>query len=189
MSERDRAGRAAPYVIVGAAAAYLFYVAANIQYQARAGTLGPDFWPKLILGLIIAACAYEVIKVFVLRRSAQIEGILSTIVEKTSAERPGLPGDEPTQRRPGLLIGGIALTTAYVALVQTLGFFCATVPYIASFIFLGGYRRPGVIAAVSIVGTLLMVFFFMRVVYVSLPLGQGVFQQVTLFLMQLMGIR
>ena len=34
-----------------------------------------------------------------------------------------------------------------------------------------------------------MLFFFMRVVYVSLPLGVGAFQQVTLWLMQLLGIR
>jgi putative tricarboxylic transport membrane protein len=181
--------RAAPYVIVGAAAAYLYHVAAHIQYQARAGTMGPDFWPKLILGLIIAACVYEVVKTFVLRRTAQVEGILSTIVEKTSADRPDSSIDEPVQSRPALLVAGIALTTAYVALVQTLGFFSATVPYIAGFVVLGGYRRWGVIAAVSIVGTLLMVFFFMKVVYVSLPLGHGVFQHVTLQLMQLMGIR
>jgi putative tricarboxylic transport membrane protein len=34
-----------------------------------------------------------------------------------------------------------------------------------------------------------MMFFFMRVVYVSLPIGQEPFSAVTIFLMQLMGIR
>jgi putative tricarboxylic transport membrane protein len=63
------------------------------------------------------------------------------------------------------------------------------VPYIAAFVALGGYRRWGIIAAVSVIGTFVMLFFFMKVVYVSLPLGVGPFQQVTLFLMQLLGIR
>ena len=187
MSERSRTARAAPYAIVGAAAGYLYYVAANIQYQARAGTLGADFWPKLILALIIAACVYEVIVIFVLRRSRQVEGVLGRMVDET-ADR-GLTAEPRSQHHPLLLVSGIALTAAYVTLIQTLGFFTATVPYIAAFVALGGYRRWGVIAAVSVLGTLLMLFFFMKVVYVSLPLGVGVFQQVTLALMQLLGIR
>ena len=189
MNELSGARRAAPYVLVGAAAGYLYYVAAHIEYHARAGTLGPDFWPKLILGLIIAACIYEAVRIFVLRRSTQVEGVLGAIIEKTSAERDLQVPGEPPQSRPGLLLAGIALTTAYVALVQTLGFFTATVPYVAAFVALGGYRRWGVIAAVSVIGAFVMLFFFMKVVYVSLPLGVGPFQQVTLTLMQLLGIR
>ena len=188
MSESRRAVRAAPYVVVAAGAGYLFYVAANIQYQARVGTLGPDFWPKLVLGLLIALCAYEIVKIFVLGRETQVEGVLGSLVER--AVEHGDTGDTaPERRHPGLLLAGIALTGAYVALVQTLGFFAATVPYLLAFIRLGGYRRWSVNAAVTIVGTLLMLFFFMKVVYVSLPLGQGPFQTITLFLMQVMGIR
>jgi putative tricarboxylic transport membrane protein len=188
VSERDRAARAAPYVVVGAIAGYFYYVAAHIQYSARAGTLGPDFWPKLLLGLMIAVCAYEVVKIFVLGRSVQVGGVLETLVERSAdLGLPTEPAD--TRRRPALLLAGIGLTAAYVTLVQTLGFFTATVPYLAAFIVLGGYRRWGVIAIVSLAGTLAMVFFFMKVVYVSLPLGTGPFQQVTLALMQLLGIR
>ena len=65
----------------------------------------------------------------------------------------------------------------------------ATAPYVAAFLVLGGYRRWGVIGATSVVGTLCMLFLFMKVVYVSLPLGEGVFQQVSLALMQIFGIR
>ena len=188
MREGTRFTRAAPYIVVGAAAGYLFYVAANIQYQARVGTLGPDFWPKLVLAFLMAVCAYEVVKIFVLGREAQVEGVLGTLVER-AAESGDTGESAPAQGHPRMLLAGIALTAAYVALVQTLGFFAATVPYLLAFVRLGGYRRWGVNAAVSVVGTLLMLFFFMKVVYVSLPLGAGPFQQVTLFLMQLMGIR
>jgi putative tricarboxylic transport membrane protein len=73
--------------------------------------------------------------------------------------------------------------------VQPLGFVLATAPYLAAFIALGGYRRWGVNAAVSLIGTLAMMFFFMKVVYVSLPIGGEPFAQVTLALMRLMGIR
>ncbi|MBI3068559.1 MAG: tripartite tricarboxylate transporter TctB family protein, partial [Betaproteobacteria bacterium] len=47
----------------------------------------------------------------------------------------------------------------------------------------------GVIAAVSLLGTLLLMFIFMKLVYVSLPIGVEPFSRVTFLLMQLMGIR
>lgn len=178
--------RALPYAIVGTAAGFLYYVAANIRYSERAGTLGPDFWPRLILTLILAACAYEIVKILFTRAAGEVAGVLDTLVEASPQDAAAGP---PPRLHPGMLAGGIALTGAYVALVQTLGFFTATVPYIALFLVVGGYRRARVIAAVSIVGALLMLFFFMKVVYVSLPLGVPPFQQVTLMLMQLFGIR
>jgi putative tricarboxylic transport membrane protein len=188
MRAQGRAARAAPYAVVGGAAVYLYYVASQIQYQARPDTLGPDFWPKALLALVVLACAYEIVKVFVLGRATQVEGVLGGMIEEVAPDVPGSI-DATGRKRPLLLLGGIALTVAYVAVVQTLGFFTATVTYLASFIALAGYRRWLVIAAVSMIGTLLVLFFFMRVVYVSLPLGQGVFRQLTLWLMQMLGIR
>lgn len=184
---KTRAGRAAPYALVGGAAGYLYYVATQFQFQAREGTLGPDFWPKLVLCLILAVCVYELVKIFLLGRTAEVEGVLGRLVEGSAHTEPAAPA--PPRERPLLLAGGIALTAAYVAIVQSLGFFTATVAYLAAFIAVGGYRRWSVVAAVSVGGTLVMLFFFMKVVYVSLPLGTGVFQQVTLALMRLLGIR
>ena len=188
-SQRKSLVLAAPYLIIGGAAAYLYYTATRIEYAARSGTLGPDFWPKLILALILAVCAYEVVKLVVLRRHDEATGVLHDLVEDTTPpeDRPAADSAEP--HHPWRLVGGIALTAAYVAVLPRLGFFTATVAYVAAFISLGGYRRFGVIALTSVVGTLVMLFFFMKVVYVSLPLGQGPFQQITLWLMQLLGIR
>ena len=190
MLNRTSLARAAPYLTVGAVAGYLYYVAVNIQYSARAGTLGPDFWPKLILILVIAACVYEVVRILVLRSNTEIGGVLEKLVDESAREH-GAEGLPPTaaKRHPWLLAGGMALTAAYVIVVQKLGFFSATVPYLAAFIALGGYRRWGVIAITSVVGTLLMFFFFMKVVYISLPIGEPPFQTVTFFLMQLLGVR
>lgn len=195
-SRTSRSGflRAAPYAIVGIGAGALYAVAARIAYPAREGTLGPDFWPKLVLALIIIVCVYEIVRIVVLRRRAEVEGVLGSVLGDAAAAvvPPGEGGSPATvsgERHPWLLLGGIAITVAYVALVQRLGFALATVVYLATFIAVGGYRRWGVIAAVSTIGTLAIMFFFMRVVYVSLPLGQGVFQQVSLALMQLLGVR
>ena len=92
-------------------------------------------------------------------------------------------------RYPRLLVIGIALTIAYVGLLATLGFFIDTVLYIAALIRAGRYRRWPVIVAVALVGALAFMFVFMRVVYLSLPIGSAPFSAVSLALMQVMGIR
>ena len=53
----------------------------------------------------------------------------------------------------------------------------------------GRYRRHGVSAVTALVGTLLLMFVFMKIVYLSLPLGVGPFETISLALMRLMGIR
>ncbi len=176
--------RSAPYVVAGAAAAYLFYLAANFQYHARAGTLGPDFWPMAILALTIAVCAWQVGKIIVMGAAAhEAGGMLEEFADESEEE------STRAQRHPWRLLAGMAATLAYVALVQKLGFFLATVAYLVVFMTLGGYRRWGITAAVSVIGALVLMFIFMKLVYVSLPIGIAPFDQVTFLLMTLMGVR
>jgi putative tricarboxylic transport membrane protein len=170
-----------PYAIVGGLAAYLFYAATQIEFNRRAATLGPDAWPKLVLGLLLAICVYEIVRRLLAPQRRAAAGLLQDIV--------GEAAEDAAPKSPLMLLGGIALTALYVGLIQRLGFALATAPYIFAFIALGGYRRWTVNAVVSVVGTLVMMFFFMRVVYVSLPIGAEPFAQVTLALMRLMGIR
>jgi len=175
--------------VVAAGACYLYYVAAQIEYHHRAGTLGPDFWPKMILALVIATCAYEIVRTVAFRSRKSASGMLQEIVEESVDQWGGQESEALPERHPLRLVGGIALTAAYVWTVQKLGFFLATAPYLVAFITLGGYRRWGVTLTVSVLGTLAIMFFFMKLVYVSLPLGVEPFAQVTFLLMRLMGIR
>jgi putative tricarboxylic transport membrane protein len=139
--------------------------------------------------LIIATCLYEIVRIVVLGRRSDVSGVLQEMVDESLEVHQDAGAMVAVKRRPWLLAGGILLTAFYVWVIQRLGFFLATAPYLAIFIALGGYRRWSVNAAVSLVGTAAMMFFFMKVVYVSLPIGQEPFAQVTLFLMRVMGIR
>ncbi len=56
------------------------------------------------------------------------------------------------RRYPLLLVMGIGLTVAYVALLTTLGFFLDSVLYIGTLIRIGRYRRWPVIVAVAVGG-------------------------------------
>jgi putative tricarboxylic transport membrane protein len=54
---------------------------------------------------------------------------------------------------------------------------------------IGRYRRYGIVAATSVVGSLAFMFVFMRIVYVSLPLGVGPFQKLSVAILAVLGVR
>ena len=173
-----RAKAIVPYAAVCAGAAFLFGKTASFGALGRPGQLGPDFWPKAVLVLLMFTCAIEILRLALAPATKP-----SAIALAKQAH-----DEEENPRFPLLLWGGIGLTILYVPGMQLLGFFLATVIYLAAFMLVGRYRRYGVIAVTSIVGSLVFVFVFMKVVYVSLPIGVGPFQSVSTALMALLGI-
>jgi putative tricarboxylic transport membrane protein len=185
----ERLKKQVPYVIVLLVSAFLFYRATQIDFAAPSGRIGPDVWPKAILALAMLTCAYEILKGLLFGGDKdEIGGVLESIIEAAPAKE-AQPEAVPPGSHPARLLIGAAMTVAYAALITTLGFFISTVLFIAGFIWVGGYRRRGVIASASLIGGLAFMFMFMKVVYVSLPLGVGPFGQVSIQLMRLMGIR
>jgi putative tricarboxylic transport membrane protein len=181
--------KSAPYVIVLAITICLYFFARQITFAAPGDRIGPDFWPKAILLLAMATCAYEIIKnLFFTKTGQELAGVLESIIEEAPVKTVAAP--EPAEETyPRLLLLGMVMTVAYVALIETLGFFLCTFVYLAGFMLAGRYRRIGVVAATSLIGSLVFMFVFMKIVYVSLPLGQEPFSQVSFLLMRLMGIR
>jgi putative tricarboxylic transport membrane protein len=53
---------------------------------------------------------------------------------------------------------------------------------------IGRYRRYAIVAITSLAGSLAFVFVFMRIVYVSLPLGVGPFQKLSLWILAVLGV-
>lgn len=181
--------RLAPYLLVGCAGLYLFYVATQFEFHRRAGTLGPDFWPKLILALLLIVCAGEILRIlFAKNPDAEIGSVLEDITREADADS-GAEAAEPPVSHPWRLLAGMAATLAYVALVGSTGFVLTTAAYIAAFLLIGGYRKTKIILMMSIAGPLLLMFVFMKLVYISLPLGSGPFAQFSILLMGIMGIR
>jgi putative tricarboxylic transport membrane protein len=175
-----------PYVLVLAAAVALSYSALHFDFTPRGDRPGPDVWPRAILLLLIVTCVVRILGV--LRRPTAVEPVMLHDVLAGALPNDG-PDDTPLPRYPALLLTGIALTIGYVALLGTLGFFIDTALYIVALTRTGRYRRWPVIAAVAIVGALVFMFIFMKVVYLSLPIGTEPFSAVSLLLMRLMGIR
>ncbi len=187
-SRTRRIAKALPYALLLAGAGYFYHLAAGLDFAAPGGRIGPDFWPKAILGLLMASCAYELGKIVFFDKSpADLSGVLQEIMQAAPAAETA-DADE-ARTFPHLLAAGVALTVAYAFLVDKLGFFLCTALYMAAFMYVGRYRRLGVIIATSFLGSLAFVFVFMKVVYVSLPLGQEPFASVSLLLLHLLGIK
>lgn len=175
---------ALPYLLILGVCLLLLMRAFSIP-EGPDGQLGADIWPKAILVLAIATCAWELVRNFM---GAGVRG------DATSARRieepPGEPVDDPLDKVPPWLPwAGIALTVGYAAMLTELGYFLATLVFTAAFVYFGNYRRPAVALAVAGVAALAFVFVFMKIVYVALPLGHEPFARLSALVMALMGIR
>lgn len=170
---------AAPYAALLAGAAYLFRDASHFAYSPRPGELGPDFWPKAVLVLLMLACGWELVTRVVARPRAP----------RVSASPDAGAASDAQERYPRLLAAGAVATLGYVLILPQAGFFVSTALYLALFMLIGRYRRYGVIAATSVAGSLAFIFVFMRIVYVSLPLGVGPFQKLSVWILAMLGIR
>jgi len=181
-----RLARAAPYALLLAGAGVFYYLALGIDASAAAGRIGPDVWPRAVLALLAMVCVYELAKSFFSADARSAGGMLQDYLDASMASVEAQSAAPPSVLRLAL---GMGATLAYVLLVDVLGFFLATAAYLAAFIAVGGYRRWGIIAACALAGSLAMVVVFMRIVYVSLPLGSGPFRALSLSLLALLGVR
>jgi len=186
LSARARIGAAAPYGVLLGLAAYLFRVADHLDFTRTEGRLGPDFWPKAILALLMVTCGYELLRRLLRAPGGQPE---SAVIGEATTVEDMEPEAAPPARHPYLLWSGAGLTLLYVASLEVLGFFTSTFLYMLIFMRLGRYRRWPVVITTSLCGSLVFMFVFMKIVYVSLPLGSEPFSAVSLLLMRLMGIR
>ncbi len=150
----------------GASAAVVLLVQArDLSRIAPPGQLGPGFWPTLILaGLALACAAKLVVDIACARRAADF-----------------CPEPLPPISRARLW-AAIALIVLYALVAPVAGFALTTLGFIAGFMWLSGARSPAMIAANTVVGTVLLLYLFVKIVYLPLPKGTGPFETLTLAL-------
>jgi len=172
-----------PYIVILLICGFLYYQAELIA-PAGEGRLGADFWPKAILIAAMVTCAWEAVRKARIgaRREARATPLSLDAVEE------GKPQGE--QKVPEYVPWvGIALTVAYALAMPWLGYFLASILFVAAFVYAGNFRRPLVAACVAIAASTTFMFLFMRVVYVSLPIGVEPFAWISTSLMRLMGVK
>ena len=150
-------------------AVLLFVAAGRLPVVPVPGQLGPDFWPRLVLVGLMGACALKVLEV---ARGRAVE---------TAPARP----------RPlsvAMLAGGIALVLGYTVAAPLLGFPVTTVLFLLAFMRLAGTRRPITLVPIAVLGTVVLLYVFVKFVYLPLPKGAGAMEDFTIFLYRLLRI-
>ena len=126
------------------------------------GPLGPGFWPRLaLIGLAL--------------------GCLAKVVAEWRRDRVSEHGSRPPISR-AKLAAGIGALVLYVMLAPWLGFAIVSALFIAGFMALCGTRSIAALAASATIGTVSLLYVFVKLVYLPLPKGDGPFETLTLAL-------
>ena len=167
-----------PYVVGLIIAGILYHYAQQIDYTPRQGDLGPDFWPKVTIGMMALVCLIEIVR-RLMGVGQETHGIAETF-EKEEEE-------EVAEKHPWMLAGGVALVLAYALVVTTLGFLLSTFIFLVAFMYLGRYRNHLAIWLTATAITVGAALLFMRFAYVSLPRGAPPFDAFTDFIRLIIG--
>lgn len=174
-----RYGRTLWAVLLFAIGVFLLAQAGGITYRANSSELGPAFWPRLWLGALLVLTAYDAWTAF--HRARQGGGM--------PRDEAGAASLAPTpDESVPLLLAGMALVVAYVLATTLIGFMLATPLFLAGFMALGGFRRVLPLAVVALAATAVLLLLFVKVVYVSLPLGVAPFADLTVTVYQRVGL-
>jgi hypothetical protein len=173
--------KSAPFIILFCAALLLFSLTLQFDFPRAPGRLGPDIWPQAILILLMLTCAIGIARNFL----AHPQDAASPDVPEPGA----MEAEAEVPSRYILVALGFALFLVYPIALEYLGFLAATFLLMALFMWIGQWRNPLGVLATSAIGTLVLFYTFRGVVYVSLPLGQGSFQEWTVWVAQLLNMR
>jgi hypothetical protein len=171
---RLRIGYSVLTLVVALVLAAWFVVPSGSANASADSFVGPATWPRAMLIGIALCSALLVLRNAVLYASAQRT--------RTRAEPPT---DEFDNRKAVI---GIVLLTLYVVAMSVIGFALATVAFFLVWLPYGGVRKPHVVASVAIVGTIALLYAFVKLTTLPLERGLSVFDSVTVALYRVLGI-
>lgn len=138
--------------------------------------VGPATWPRTML-LGIAACA-----ALLLLRNA-------FLYAETSRDGPSpaaVTSEDDFDNRKAAL--GVVILILYVGAIPVIGFALATAAFFMMWLPFGGVRRLRVVAGVTVIGTVALLYTFVKLTTLPLDRGIGLFDGLTVSLYKLLGI-
>ncbi|NWF55820.1 MAG: tripartite tricarboxylate transporter TctB family protein [Syntrophaceae bacterium] len=161
-----------PLLIFGIAL-YFYFLGGRLDDAPTPGQLGPYFWPRSILILLMVSCGIKSLEILSPRKEAA-----------GRAETDPLPSPIQISK----LVALIAAVIGVVFSMDKIGFLLANFFFLLFFLALTGLRRAFPLLLLSAGGTVALLYLFVKVVYLPLPKGMGFFEDVTLFLYRLLGV-
>lgn len=158
-------------ILIFLAAIYLYSLADRLEAFSPPGQLGPAFWPKVSLILLMAGCLTKVGELFKERnKKIVLEGKVSLL---------------PPVNIPRLIIM-VGLVIFSVIGMDLFGFLMANFLFLVSFMAITGVKKKSSLLLISLFGTILLLYLFVKIVYLPLPRGQGIFNDLTIYLYRLL---
>jgi len=171
----DRARGVAVPLAGALVAAVLLLDTRGLDHVARGNQLGPGFWPRLVLVGLGLACLTKCFAGW--RRHRAPDASARAAMDTRGLEAEGRP-----EMARGKLVAAIGLIVLYVMATPAAGFPLTTLAFIAAFMYLCGTRSPAVLGVNAVLGTILLLYLFIKLVYLPLPKGEGPFETVSLLL-------
>lgn len=174
-------GLITPIFFIVAAIVLLTFITENPE-QADAmarGIAGPITWPRIMLyGVIFFAALWLLLDLRHVHYNYR--EYRDNPEGRTIVSAPTNPVINPEQASDLKIWIGLAIIIAYGFLIPVLGFTIATLIYIVVWLLLGGIRKPVLITLVSLIGTVVMLYVFVKLALMPLDRGEGVFGEITL---------
>lgn len=158
-------------ILIFGVALYFYSLADKLEALRPPGQLGPAFWPKMSLILLMAGCLIKSIEIFKERHKN------IALEEKAS---PPLPVDI------WRLVIMICLVIFSVVGMDFLGFLLANFLFLLFFLRLTGVKNKSSLLLTPTLGTLFLLYLFVKIVYLPLPRGQGIFNDITIFIYRIL---
>lgn len=146
--------------VIFLASIYLYYIADCIPTSDQFKDVGAGIWPKIIFTCLMLAC----IVLFV------------TTLRKESGAK-ALSGKEELLR----LLMPVSLCIAYVAAMKWVGFLVGSMIFSIAYMCLIGYRKKAMIALISLAVPFLVGLIFLKLMYIPIPKGVGIFKTISEF--------
>jgi hypothetical protein len=160
-------------LLIFIAAIYFYVLAGSMDENPIPGQVGPIFWPRAILILLMASCVLKALESYL----AFGKGIADIGGESA-------PPDISVSK----LIAMIILVLAVVPGMEILGFALANFIFLILFIRIAGMRKLPSLIVTSLLGTIFLLYLFGKVVYLPLPKGDWIFNDLTIFIYRLLYI-
>jgi hypothetical protein len=160
-------------ILIFLLAVFFYVLAGRLDENPAGGQLGAFFWPKAILLLLMFSCGFKVLESF--------KGFGKGVAD-IGLEAP------PPQVRTGKLIAMIAMLLAAVVCMETIGFPLCNFLFLLLFMRIAGLKKKSHLLIISGLGTVLLLYIFVKVVYLPLPKGDWFFTDFTIFLYRVLRI-
>lgn len=175
-------GLLAPSLFLIGATVLLRFVAEDLEMAAgmARGIAGPITWPNVMLYLIMfCAAAWLLVDLIELTLDYRAHQQFSARPRRAGAPASAAPAEAAEGGDMRIWVG-LAIIMIYGFLIPILGFMFATLLFVAVWMLLGGIRKPFMISLVSVIGTTVLLYIFVKLALMPLERGLGILDQITL---------